>query len=396
MNTIEPQSNAAGLSIGIDARLLADPYVGGMKTYCEELLPALIKLARPHRYTWYVDRPLPEGLTGLGAQVVMVPRVLPIVGMPLREQFSLPRRMAAQGHDLVHFPCNTGPVSLRSPTVLTLLDVLQLDAWKARPANPKAIWTNMIAAYAAWVMPRLAARALTIITISHHARQRIVERLGIEPERVEVTHLAARSAFSTHGPKVSLPEGLDRGFVLGMAAADPRKNPTGLLRAYALLSEEVRARAPLVVVCTSRAVADPLHELASRLRTRVVLLPRVSDEVLPQLYRAAAVFAFPTFDEGFGLPVLEAMASGTPVIASSAAAIPEVAGNAAILVDPHDIAALRQALTAVLENPELAASLRVRGLKRAAEFSWRLCAEQTSDIYERAYRLRPRSRAAAS
>jgi len=165
-----------------------------------------------------------------------------------------------------------------------------------------------------------------------------------------------------------------------------------LLTAYAALSEEMRARAPLVVVSTSRAVMDPLDELASRLRTKVVLLPRVSDKVLADLYRAAAVFAFPTFNEGFGLPVLEAMASASPVIASTAAAIPEVAGNAAILVDARDTAALRRALAAVLENSDLAASLRARGLKRSAEFSWTRCAEQTSDIYERAYRTRPRSR----
>jgi glycosyltransferase involved in cell wall biosynthesis len=387
---------AAGLSIGIDARLLADPYLGGMKTYCEELLPALMKVAKPHRYTWYLDRPLPDDLKGLAPQVVVVPRVLPVVGMPFREQLSLPRRMAVHGHDLVHFPCNTGPVWPPSPTVLTLLDVLQLDAWKARPSNPRALWTNMNAAYAAWVMPRLASRAVTIVTISQHARLRIIERLGADPEKVEVTYLAARTTFSFDGASGPLPEGLDRGFVLGMAAADPRKNPTGLLTAYAGLPEEIRVRAPLVIVCTGQDVANPLDELATRLRTKVVLLPRVPDKVLADLYRAAAVFAFPTFDEGFGLPVLEAMASGAPVITSSVAAIPEVAGDAATLVDPHDTAALRQALAAVLKNGDLAASLRARGLKRSAEFSWRRCAEQTSDIYERAYRARPRFRTADS
>ena len=395
MTSASPRT-AHGLRIGIDARLLGDPYVGGMKTYCEELLPALIKLGRPHRYTWYVDRPLPDSLMKLGAKVEVVPRVLPLVGMPFREQFSLPRRLAAQGHDIVHFPCNTGPVAPPPRTVLTLLDVLQLDAWKTRPTGPRAIWTNAIAAYAAWAIPRLAKRVVTIITISQHARQRIVERLGVDPERVEVTHLAARPVFSVHGAAVPLPAGLDRGFVLGMAAADPRKNPSGLLRAYAGLSEEARAGVPLVIVCASRAVADPLDELASRLRTKVVLLPRVSDQVLAQLYRAAAVFAFPTFDEGFGLPVLEAMSSGCPVIASNVAAIPEVAGNAAMLVDPQGTDTLRHALAAVLENSELAASLRAGGLKRSAEFSWHRCAEQTSDIYERAYRVRPKSSAAAS
>jgi glycosyltransferase involved in cell wall biosynthesis len=172
-------------------------------------------------------------------------------------------------------------------------------------------------------------------------------------------------------------------FVLTIASASRRKNLIGLLRVYGRLPESVRTRYPLVVVWThahlQRRAASEVDRLG--LKRWVQFLSAVPDRDLVLLYNAATAFVFPSLYEGFGLPVLEAMACGTPVVATNLTSVPEVTGDAAKLVDPRDEDAFLAALTGILTDPEERARLSRAGLERARQFSWERAAQQTLDLY---------------
>ena len=173
-------------------------------------------------------------------------------------------------------------------------------------------------------------------------------------------------------------------FILAIVSASPRKNASGLLRIYAKLPHTLRDRYPLVMVWTHPLLQASIKEDIRRLGLTdcVHFLTRVPDEDLVLLYNAATLFVFPSLYEGFGLPVLEAMACGTPVVASNLTSIPEVAGDAAVLADPRDENAFARALIHVLTSSERQRALAEAGLRRARQFSWKCTAKQTLEVYQ--------------
>ena len=179
--------------------------------------------------------------------------------------------------------------------------------------------------------------------------------------------------------------GLPKRYVLAVGTLEPRKNLTTLLRAFARLREgsAVDPAVGLVIAGARGWLDDPIFEAVQSLGLeRAVNFPGfVDDDDLPALYQGAELFVFPSLHEGFGLPLLEAMACGVPVVASNASALPEVAGGAALLVDPHDAEALAQAIARVLGDEALRARLRDAGVARAAQFSWQTAARRTLDAY---------------
>jgi glycosyltransferase involved in cell wall biosynthesis len=164
--------------------------------------------------------------------------------------------------------------------------------------------------------------------------------------------------------------GLKPGFIFAVGTAHPRKNISTLLRAYALLSAE--SRPPFVLIGPSGDTVAPLRALAEELGigSHLRWLGYIASEQMPLLYSAAGAFVMPSLYEGFGMPVLEAMACGTPVVCSNTTALPEVTGDAALLVDPQQPEAFAQALTSILSSEELAEQMRQKGLLRAKDFSW--------------------------
>jgi glycosyltransferase involved in cell wall biosynthesis len=174
-------------------------------------------------------------------------------------------------------------------------------------------------------------------------------------------------------------EGRETDYVLSVAAGHRRKNLPGLLEAYARLPRTLRRANPLLLVNldterTHRLVAE--HALSDDVR----VTDRLSAELIPHVYAAARMLVHPSFYEGFGIPVLEAMACGAPVVSSIRPAIPEVTGNAALLVDPDDTVAIVEAMTRVLTDPDLAASLAAAGRERSRAFDWATTSRITRDV----------------
>jgi glycosyltransferase involved in cell wall biosynthesis len=242
---------------------------------------------------------------------------------------------------------------------------------------------------------RLSARAANaIIAPSNAARDDIVRELGVPATKVATVYEAAAARFvpvDAHAAgSVARRYGIDVPYVLSVGSLEPGKNRARLIRAMSMLRD---AGVPhrLVVIGQKAWKFEEEFALVHRLgmRDRVQYLGYVRDEDLPALYSAATVFAFPSLHEGFGLPVIEAMACGVPVLTSNVSATAEVAGDAAVLIDPLSVDAIRDGIRRLLEDADLRADLATRGRARAAQFSWRRAADETHALYTRVHAGEP-------
>jgi len=241
--------------------------------------------------------------------------------------------------------------------------------------------------YRVW-LPLAIRGAAAVITDSERSREDILTHLSVKPGRVVSIPLAADRRFRPLPAAEIAPVlheyGVGQPYILYVGALESRKNLPRLLAAYARLrewSEQWR----LVIVGARKWKFSPIFDTvqALGLEPHVHFTGYVADEHLPALYAGADLFAFPSLYEGFGLPVLEAMACGTPVVTSNTSSLPEVAGDAAILVDPTDVEQIANAMWLVLSQPDVAAALREKGLARAAQFTWERTARETIAVYER-------------
>jgi O-antigen biosynthesis alpha-1,2-mannosyltransferase len=211
-----------------------------------------------------------------------------------------------------------------------------------------------------------------IIAVSHFTARQVIEQLNVDPSRVRVVH---------HGvhPQPATPSRVPHKMILHVGAIQIRKNLARLVEAF----EQVDAAWQLVLAGSAGHGAPEILDRIARSpsRERIRVLGYVSAGELVEWYRRATIFAFPSLDEGFGMPVLEAMAAGVPVVASNRAAIPEVAGDAAWLVNPVDTEELASALVELTGNPERRADLSRRGLVRAAQFTWEAAIAKTWQVY---------------
>lgn len=235
---------------------------------------------------------------------------------------------------------------------------------------------------------KAACRADKIIAISESSKRDLMEYLAVTEKKIAVTPLAARSFFrpaaSTEQAREELRRHkLDRPYILTVGSLEPRKNTVRLLEAFALMSPRFKKEYELVVVGRELWEKTELPKIARKmgLADRVRLLGYVSERELVSLYNLAELFCYPSLYEGFGLPVLEAMACGTPVVASNRSSIPEVAGSAAVLVNPEDPLEIACAMEVLLEKAQFREQLSQAGLEQARKFSWEKTAEQTLRVY---------------
>ncbi len=381
------------MRIGIDARYLSHGLVGGVHTYVASFIPELLDIARDHQFFLYVDSKRAFELRGPFPSNVTV-RCLPwrnALSSVAADVQQLQRHMARDRLDVAHFPANYGfgPASARA--VITLHDAINLlplrEQFRGIGHSPsgRSIRTLAATVYLHSCTVLSVRRAARVLTDSEHAQREIAALSGLLAERIIVAPLAAAASVRRVEDERTLlatraKYGLDGPFVL----ADALKNPELLLRAWRLLPEE--ARAGRNVVFFSRR-CDVLPAVRSAVESgEARLLARPSFEELISLYSMADAFVFPSWIEGFGLPVLEAMACGAPVVASNRGSIPEISGSAALLCDATDDAALAGHLERVLVEPGMAHSLRERGFAQAARFSWRKTAQRILAAYESAAR----------
>ncbi len=371
------------MRIAIDATSMP-PRPAGAAVYAIELVEALARLDSPHTLQVFARSDVFAKLRRPAFEPWRLHGADSRLRRALWQQMTLPRLLARHGVDVLHSTHHDLPlrVPARVRRVVTVHDVTFLIMPGRYP--PLRRWYMR-------VITTLAARvADAIIAPSHTVRRDVLERLRVGPERVAVVYEAAGERFRP-APDDAVAQTLRREglaahpYVLSVGSLEPGKNRARLIAAiHALRSRGSQAR--LVIVGQPAWGYERDFALVRRLglEDRVRFLDYVPAADLPALYTGARVFAFPSLYEGFGLPVLEAMACGTPVVTSNVSATAEVAGDAALLVDPRDVEAIADAIERVLDDERLAADLRARGLRRAADFSWDRAARETLAVYERA------------
>ena len=375
------------MHIGIDAHAIGARQ-GGNETYIANLIKSLAEIDGDNLYTIYLaDAAAAQWRENFTTRyknfsVRLLPPPTPLVRVPVYLTYELFRRPV----DVLHVQY-TAPPFCRVPVVVTIHDL----AFERMPET----FTRRGSFQLKLTVRRTAKKAARIATVSEYSRQDLLDIYKLPPEKVVVTYNGVESSFT---PQPSVPNeaeavrkrfGVSRDFLLAVGSLQPRKNLVRLIRAYARLrSEREDFRPQLVIVGRKLWLASEIFDEVKRQRWAddVILTGYVADEDLPALYRAARAFVYPSLFEGFGLPPLEAMASGTPVVTSDVSSIPEITGDAALLIDPNDERALANALIEIVNNDRLRAELREKGIAQAKKFTWRDAAEKTLRLYRRLIR----------
>jgi len=365
------------LRVGFDGHAFSSP-AAGIRRYSHELVRALVSLGE-------VD------VVSLGGDPARVPdgveHVRESAHPPTNAGWTLvgvPATASRARVDLIHAPAYTAPFWAGAPVVLTIHDI----SYEVHPEwyPYRRDWLRR------YFYRRSAASAARIVTVSAFSASEIAAAYGIDRSRIAVTHLGVHRMFAAgdDDAPLELPANVTPPYVLHVGDVHERRNLPMLLDALLEARRHFGGASALSLVLAGvdRGVTLGLCAMSAEagMPDAVVALGPVSERRIRALYRGAVALVYPSLYEGFGLPLIEAMASGTPVIASHAASIPEVLGGAGYLLDPRDGAAWRDALIRIVNDESFRDDLRARGLARAATFTWERTARLTLDVYREAAR----------
>lgn len=380
------------MKIALNALFLQTP-ANGSAQYLLHLLHALKEVDQQNEYMLLGAKPIADN----GSALAPFPYRVSPVPAPARhkeniekvvwEQITGPAAARRADIDLLHIPYFAPPLFPRTPTVVTIHDVipLRLPAYQA---------SAMVKAYMRLVA-RAAHNATLIITVSQHAKQDMIDALRLPAERIRVTYEAAGDEYKPITDPAALAQararyGLGERYIFYLGGLDQRKNVPQLVRAFAHLYKQLdQPDLQLLISGNPDKQKGPLfpdpRPIAAELGISDQVIYRfVEEEDKPAMYSGASLYVFPSLYEGFGLPPLEAMSCGAPVVCSNRTSLPEVVGDAAITVDPDDTRSLVEAMRSVLTDSSLAMDLRARALQRATVFNWRKTATGTLSAYEEA------------
>jgi glycosyltransferase involved in cell wall biosynthesis len=388
------------MHIGIDYTAAA--WQGaGIGRYSRELIRAIVAQGHAHRYTLFyaaggLDPASPHmvelrQLDDAHANVRFVP--IPLSPRRLtqfwqRLRVPLPVDLFTGPLDLLHAPDFVLPPT-RARTLVTIHDLSFL-------VHPECAEPSMVR-YLTDAVPRGLRRANVILSDSQATSRDLVRLLAIEPARIELVYPGVASRFCPLAAEATEPVrrklGLPDRFVLFVSTLEPRKNLVRLLEAFAQVVQAENAnlqssisKLHLVIAGRRGWLYEDIFAAIDRLdlRERVQLLDYVHDKDLPALYNLAAVFAYPSIYEGFGIPALEALACGTPTVTADNSSLPEVVADAAVLVSAEDVGSIASGIARVLSDAGLRARLRAAGPKQARKFTWEQAAKRVLACYERA------------
>jgi glycosyltransferase involved in cell wall biosynthesis len=370
--------------IGINA-LFLEPRLGGLDTYVRALVPQLVRLAPEVRFSVFCSaggrRYLEE--EGWGEQVELVTHpLLGRRGLKAIGELTVLGAIAGRRVELLHSVALTAPLRTSAVNVVTLADVTWIVAPDPGEAGTIRIWQT--------VVPPVARRADRLIALSQAGADHVVEHLRVPRERIDVIPLAAGTSdrqVPTPEPELRARLGLGAGpVILSVSAKKVHKNLDRLVRAMAVVAQR-HPDAVLVLPGNPTPHEQDLRSLVAELGLLAnVAFPAWVDAAdLEGLYALADCFVIASINEGFGIPILEAMRRDVPIVCSRASSLPEVAGDAARYFDPHDVQDIGEAVLDVLDDRRLAARLAALGREREATFTWEATARGTLESYERAW-----------
>jgi glycosyltransferase involved in cell wall biosynthesis len=370
------------MRIGINILFLLPGIVGGTETYAAALLHGLATVDRQDEFAVFVNResknwPLPEApnFTRLVCPISAVSRSRRY----FFEQVFLPQLLKEHAIDVVHSLGYVSPLFTPCPSVVTIHDLNYRALGKYMPRVRQMSLGLFVR--------QSVRRVAKVITISEFARDEIYHEFGLQHERIVVTHLAPRFQSDGSNSEVDLVGinklGIRFPYMVAFAGGGPNKNIPRLLNAFGQAKGQYQPPHQLVLI--GRFSSDYLLSGFEQNKD-VCLTGYLDDETLRSVLMGAQLLVFPSFYEGFGLPVLEAMACGVPVVCSNQASLPEVAGDAAVFFDPYSIEDMALKISQVAGDWELREELKQKGLDRAKHFSWEKTAQETLAVYTQVYR----------
>jgi glycosyltransferase involved in cell wall biosynthesis len=366
------------LHIGFDAHSIGTG-LGGNETYASNLIEALAEVDTQNRYTLYVTRQAAIDRYAHRWPNVTIRKTLPhtpLVRIPLTLAAELRRRPI----DILHVQYTAPPLA-PCDTVVMIHDL----SFEHIPETFKR---------RSWMQLRLTVRrtarsASHILTDSEYSRQDILRTYRLPPERVTTTPLAASSRFKpVHDRGVLDKYGISGDYILAVGSIQPRKNIARLIRGYTRMLSQHSDNAPRLVIVGKRAwlFEDTIRAAAiSSANDKILFTGYVPERELAALYTGALCFAYPSYFEGFGIPLLEAMRCGTPTITSDRTCFPEVVGDASLIIDPFDEESIAAGLWRMISDVALREQLRSRGFVQSSLFDWHQTARLTLDVYEQVF-----------
>jgi len=364
------------MKIGIDGTPLTIPFPYGVKNYSNQLITSISKLDKNNEYTIFASKKISVPNQS-NFRLKIIPNFFPV----LKKQFFLAFFAKKEKLDVFHYLEPYGAIFFSYPRIVTTIHDVNL--------------TRNYPTFSKYILNRIYCE-IARLAVSKHTKIFITPSNSIKKElRLYLNSINKHAKISV------IPEGLDKSFkvlknrnaskknfILSMGDFSPRKNVPGVLKAYSRLPKDLRKKINLKIVASTQEPVRIFEKKAKDLKvdSTTKILVNVSKSKLIDLYNNAYCFLYPSFYEGFGLPIIEAMACGCPVITSNYGAMKETAGNAAFLVNPVNASEIKNSMIQIIKSKSLRKKLRILGLKRASEFSWLNTAKQTLKIYERVYR----------
>ena len=373
------------MKIGIDVRYLSHGLVGGIHTYMKNIMPQIMQQAgeRGHHVVFYADSKAKFEIDPLlpNAAVRLMPWGNKFSSM--NHDLFMWKAMAKDKLDVVHFAGNYGFAPKTWKTVVTLQDEINLlplkEIYKGHKKNFTVLWMFAWLHYASLMAIRRTSR---VVTISNYSKRQIARYGKISPDKIDVVYHGCpfdiqrvTDEAKLNGVRQRL--GLPKPFVL----AEAFKNPGVLVRAWKQLPDEMRNAYVIVFFSRSENVWSPVNEAVASGYAKLFVRPARAD--LSALFSLCEAFVFPSWIEGFGIPLTEAMTCGAPIIASDRAAVPEVVGEAGLIMDAEDDKKLVEYLMRLFTQPPEQERLRQLGLARASKFTWKHAASQMLDVFEK-------------
>lgn len=370
------------IRIGIEAQRLFRKQKHGIEIVAVEVIRELQKIDKVNEYFIFAKKD--EDISCISETPNFKIIELPPANFAIWEQFILPRAVKKYKIDVLHCTGNTAPILHTTKTLLTIHDIFFTSF-----ANIKGSAYQMLGnLYRKMIFPRLASFD-HLITVSETEKKNIVNQLSISPDKIDVIYngvspkfkpLRDDGFFKSIIEKYRLPQK----FILFFSNTAPKKNTIRVLQAFSELIKEIPDAKLVVTDASGYYIKQWLEKTPqSGLRDHMVILDFIANDHLPAIYNLATIYLFPSLEESFGLPIIEAQASGTPVITSNLSAMPEIAGSSAEYVNPYDVSAIRYAMKKLWLNETLRNELREKGFVNAHRFNWRRTAEELLAHYKK-------------
>lgn len=368
------------MRIGIDARMLN---ASGIGRYVTNLILELQKIDQKNSYFVFL---LKKDLNQIKFNKNFTPVIADFIWYSFREQLEFPKILKQQKLDLVHFPHLNVPIFYQGKFIVTIHDLTHMDFKMSRASAHNRIYYEIKHQTHKGVMLSALKRSQQIITPSNFVKEEIVTRFDINPTKIAVTLEAADGTFLSLIKKINPPKakkvlekyGIKPPFLFYVGNAHPHKNIDGLIKAFG----QLRQKYQYLQLVLSGKEDFFWQRLKQEINEEdVIFTGFVNDNELIAFYKSAQAYIFPSFSEGFGIPLLEAMACGCPVVSSNKTALPEVGGDAALYFDPYNQEDMVEKIIQILNNQKLRKSLIEKGEKRVQQFSWQKMAKQTLEVY---------------